>query len=114
MSTLRDELSQSTGDLDEESGVSITPDRPGVSVTDTETGSGRSPGKADRPDIHLPNGDVLKPRDRLAAEHNISTRTLSRMGVETVLVANVAFCSERSFLRIVASGLRAPKRRRRR
>jgi hypothetical protein len=40
--------------------------------------------------------------------------TLSRMGVETVLVANVAFCSERSFLRIVANGVRAPKRRRRR
>jgi hypothetical protein len=89
-------------------------------VTDTsvvnppQPGPGRPAGKTERPDITLPNGDVLKPRARKAREQGISERTLTRMGCETVLVANIAYVSERSFLKIVAAGLRAPKRRGRR
>lgn len=83
-------------------------------TTDKITHAGRPPGKADRPDIPLQNGDTLKPRVRLAAEKGVSERTIARMGIETTYIANVAYCSERSFLRVIASGLRAPKRRGRR
>jgi hypothetical protein len=75
---------------------------------------GRPPSKAERPDIPLPNGDVLKPRSRLATQLGVSQRTLARMGVQTTLVAGAAYGSERSALQIIADGLRAPKRQRRR
>jgi hypothetical protein len=81
-------------------------------LSDTDTDIHPPLGKADRPNIKLPNGDTLKPRARRAAEQGICERTLSRMGCDTVLVANVAYISEKSFLRIVAAGLRAPKQRR--
>jgi hypothetical protein len=44
----------------------------------------------------------------------MSERTLVCLGVETTIVAGVAYSSEQSALRIIADGLRAPKRRRRR
>jgi hypothetical protein len=78
------------------------------------TRRGRPPGKPERPDIVLPNGVTLKPRKRLAAQFGMSERTLVRLGVETTLVAGVSYASEQSVLRIIADGLRAPKRRRRR
>ena len=78
------------------------------------TRRGRPPGKPERPNIVLPNGVTLKPRKRLAAQFGMSERTLVRLGVETTMVAGVAYGSEQSAFRIIADGLHAPKRRRRR
>jgi hypothetical protein len=85
----------------------------GCPVTDATTNPahpGRPAGETERPDISLPNGNVLKPRKRLAAQLGMSERTLTRLRVETTLIAGVAYCSEKSALQIIAAGLRRPIR----
>jgi hypothetical protein len=83
-------------------------------VTDTTLNEpsypSRLPGRPDRPDIKLPNGDTLKPRARLAFEQGVCERSVARMRIQTVLIANVAYVSERSFLEKIAKGLHTPKR----
>ena len=57
---------------------------------------------AQRPDIVLPDGRVLKPRLKIADELGISERTVRRMNANTTFVGNVAYVDESSVLQLIA------------
>jgi hypothetical protein len=62
-----------------------------------------------RPDIPLPNGDTLKPRNRFASENlNVTDRTVQRMGLPTTYIAGVAHVPVNESLNILAARIRRP------
>ena len=73
---------------------------------------------ARRPQIELPNGDVLEPRREFARDRlGVSDKTAQRMNLPTTYVGNVAYVARNASLKIVADGVQRrnqqpPKRRR--
>ena len=62
--------------------------------------------KLTRPDITLPDGRVLTPRDRLADELKIHPRAFVRKNTATVYVAGVAYVDRAVALMDIAGDLR--------
>jgi hypothetical protein len=74
--------------------------------------------REDRPDIKLPNGEVLTPRIKFAGDINLSEETLRKLGLPTVYLAGVAHVKRNASLMLIADGTKrrneAPTRRRKR
>lgn len=70
-----------------------------------------------RPDIKLPDGDVLKPRRDFARNIGVSDRTAQRMNLPTAYVGGVAYVLCNESLQIVAERVKRrnqpPQQRRR-
>ena len=70
---------------------------------------GRPPGRhprRDRPNIQLPDGEVLIPRPSFATEIGVSVKTATRMNLPTVYIGNVAFVAKNASLKILAGRLK--------
>jgi hypothetical protein len=74
--------------------------------------------KHERPDIELPDGDVLMPRARFAQSIGLSDSTARDMKLPTVFVAAVAYVRRNASLKEIAGRAKRrnepPARRRRR
>jgi hypothetical protein len=64
--------------------------------------------RADRPDIKLPNGKILKPRARFADEVGVSERTIRRLNPPTALIAGVAYVESDGTLQLIADTVKRP------
>lgn len=64
------------------------------------------PARASRPDIVLPDGRILTPRESLARELGVNPRTLARGNHATVYIAGIAYLDRGGTLRDIAGNLR--------
>jgi hypothetical protein len=89
-----------------------------TSVTDSLPRRERRFQATQRPTITLPDGRILKPRARIAADLGVSERTIRRMNADTVFIGNVAYITEKSVLEIITGTIKRknqpPRTRRRR
>ena len=86
-------------------------------MSDTTPDVTRRP-RRQKNDIHLPDGEVLTPREPFGEkEFGVSDRTARRMNLPTVYIGGVAFVKRNASLQIVgerAKQKNQPQRRRRR
>jgi hypothetical protein len=62
--------------------------------------------REDRPDILLPDGEVLRPRVKFADDVKLSEDTLRKMNLPTVYVGGVAHVKQNASLMLIAGGAR--------
>jgi hypothetical protein len=72
--------------------------------------------REDRPDIKLPNGEILTPRIKFADDVKLSEDTLRKLNLPTVYLAGVAHVKKNASLMLIANGAKRrnepPARRR--
>jgi hypothetical protein len=78
-------------------------------MTDITTSIDPRARRRDRPSIALPNGDTLEPRSDFAARLSVSERTVQRMKLPTIYVANVAHHPVNECLNILTGRIQRPE-----
>ena len=63
--------------------------------------------------IELPDGDALVPREDLAADLRISSRSLARLNPSTTIVGGVAYVRDKATRQLLADRASKPKRKHR-
>ena len=89
---------------------------PNMSDNSTTTAPSPRVRRAERPNIQLPDGEVLEPRANFAGEMGVCDKTASRMNLPTTYLGGVAYVARNASLKIVAERVRRrnqPQQRRR-
>jgi hypothetical protein len=76
----------------------------------------RRPDIEKRPDIELPDGEILTPRARFAESVGLADRTAQRLNLPTIYVGNIAYVARNASLKQIGARVKRrnePVKRRR-